>query len=159
MTFADGWQGVVVAGVIYTAIAWATIFVFRLVFVVPFRLWQGGHWLGQEFVYDKPVLAIHRRVSSSDNDKVHTFKFKEAPPGSLVAYSVEVAGRNEFIAVAVGAHPNQIKGMAGHWLESGQRVGGGSVRVNRKRDMCMATSMRVEATPISVRVWITSWSY
>lgn len=105
MTFAEGWKGVVAAGVAYTAIAWLTIFVFRLLFVAPFQLWKGGRWLGQEFVYNAPVLAFHRKVAHIDNDKVHKFQFRDAPPFSLIRYTIEVAGREELIAVTVDAHP------------------------------------------------------
>jgi hypothetical protein len=158
MTFAEGWKGVVAAGIAYTAIAWLTIFVFRLLFVAPFQLWKGGHWLDREFVYDAPVLAFHRKVAAIDNDKVHKFQFRDAPPFSLIRYTIEVAGREELIAVTVDAHPQQNAGMARHLREIGRRIGGGASRVNRKRDMCMRADMRADADPISVRVWVTSWT-
>ena len=35
-----GWQGVVAAGLIYIAVAWLVFFLFRLIFVAPYRLYQ-----------------------------------------------------------------------------------------------------------------------
>ena len=40
MTFGEGWQGVVISGVVYTAVAWTVIFIVRLIFVAPFQMWR-----------------------------------------------------------------------------------------------------------------------
>jgi hypothetical protein len=40
MTFGEGWQGVVLSGLAYTAVAWIAILILRLIFVAPFQLWR-----------------------------------------------------------------------------------------------------------------------
>ena len=40
VTFATGWQGLAVSALIYTAIAWTAILLFKLIFVAPFQVYQ-----------------------------------------------------------------------------------------------------------------------
>lgn len=40
ITFGEGWQGVVLSGVAYTAAAWVVIFIVRLILVAPFLTWR-----------------------------------------------------------------------------------------------------------------------
>jgi hypothetical protein len=40
LIFPDGWQGVVLSAVAYTAVAWVIIFAFRFLCVAPFQLWK-----------------------------------------------------------------------------------------------------------------------
>jgi hypothetical protein len=96
-------------------------------------------------------------VSTSDNERSYHFRFKEAPPFSHVEYTTEIAGHSNLIAVMVEPHWRGAEINVKHLRETGARVGGGSFRVNRKRDMYMATNMLPQADPISVRVWVTSW--
>ena len=92
IAFAEGWRGVASAGSIYIIVAWLAVFAFRLLFVAPFHLWDGGHWMGKEFVYDSPPLAYHRKVAPADNEVARQFRFKEAPPYSSLATRSKLPG-------------------------------------------------------------------
>jgi len=152
VTFAEGWQGVVLGAFVYTIIAWIVIFFFRLLFLAPLQVWREGKWYDGKFVYHEPKRAFVAYVSPTENKKVHHFKFSDAPPAAMISYKIETEWPH-LIVVDVGAHPKQIE------FSSGYPHGGGSMRVNRRRDMYVAITIRENTDPMSVRIYVIGWEW
>jgi hypothetical protein len=64
LVVAEGWKGAVLSGLIYTAIAFVTIFLIRLI-IAPFLIHKEGKWHGQKFVESHPKQL--RRFKSCDD--------------------------------------------------------------------------------------------
>lgn len=143
------WQGLLLI-----ALAWCLIFVVRLLFVAPFTIYRDGEWHGDKFVYAEPKLAFHAYVSPATNNKLFAFKFLDAPPFSLVEYKFDIDAPSNFISIAVMAHPAQCPEFTS---EMSMQYTKGGVRVNRQRNMFLRTFVKPDATPFSVRVYITGW--
>jgi hypothetical protein len=95
VTFDTDWQGLVASGLVYTAVAWVAVFLTRLI-AAPFFLYRDGEWHGQRYVYREPQLAAHLFAQPAHNNKVHNFRFPDAPPFSLIYYGIEFDGRASF---------------------------------------------------------------
>jgi hypothetical protein len=151
---AESWSEIVAQGLFYIIVAWLVIFLARLILVAPFIIYREGTWYGSKFVYRESKLAFHVFVSPAENNRVFEFRYRDAPPFCLIDYRIELDGRPEFISVCVSSHPRQLPKFQTH---DDLRYSRGAIRVGRKRDLCMSTFMRGDATPFSVRIYVTGW--
>ena len=145
---------IVALGLFYIALAWCVIFVFRLLVVAPLTIHRDGTWYGNKLVYREPKLAFHAYVSPADNNRDYCFRFPDAPPHSFIHYNIVLDGRADFLSVQVACTPVQLALFKSH---NDLRYTKGGIRVNRCRDLCMRAFMREDATPFSVRIYITAW--
>ncbi|WP_156433972.1 hypothetical protein [Bradyrhizobium retamae] len=149
----EGWQGIVASGLIYTAVAFLVIFLVRLV-IAPFVIHRDGEWHGLRFVYREPQLGFSHYFKPSENNEVFRFRFKDAPPFSAITYKIVADGRSDFFSIVVAAHE---KGLIEFTTHSDFQYTGGTVAVNKDRDMCAKAFLRPDADPFSIRIYVHSW--
>lgn len=154
MMTADTIYEIIAQGLAYIALSWCVIFVFRLFLVAPFVIYKDGEWHGQKFVYLEPKLAVHAYVSEETNNKLFPFRFTDAPPFSVIYYKFEIDAPSDFLSLIVIANPSQWSDFSG---PADLFYTKGGIRVNRKREMFLKTFVRPNATPFSIRVYVTAW--
>lgn len=148
---ADRWYEIVAQGLLFIVAAWVVIFLFRLVFIAPFVIHREGEWHGHRFVYRQMKLGFHLYASPSKNNETFKFKFRDAPPFSLISYKIELDGRSDFISLLVASNPSQLPTFTS---EQEFQYTGGSIAVDRERNMCLRIFMRPDADAFSVRIWV-----
>ncbi|HVV78559.1 MAG TPA: hypothetical protein VHD59_02950 [Pseudolabrys sp.] len=154
LMLADSWQSAIAQTALFIVAAWFVLLFLRLVFYAPFVMYREGTWHGNRFVFREPKLAFHAFVSTADNNSTYAFRFPDAPPFSFINYKIEPDGPRHYISVAVMAHEKQLPVMA---TEHDCRYTNGGIAVNKDRDLCMRTFLRPDATPFSVRIYVTGW--
>lgn len=152
VTPGPGWEGPVAHAFVAFVVAWLIIFLVRLI-VAPWRVWKAGKWYGKRFVYDTPQLAYTAFIGPADNNKPHLFRFPDAPPNGFIYWIFEV-DFNALTNVDVRCRSKQLMS---YREPSGQQPQGGGFRLNNRRDMCMTTFLRADATPRTVRIFVTGW--
>jgi hypothetical protein len=153
MTIAEGWQGIVLSGLLYTAVAFIAIFLLRLA-IAPFQIHREGIWHGTRFIYREPELAFHAVMSSANNNKVFQFQFLDAPPFSIISYKIETDGVLEMASICVMGHPKQLPTFT---TDRDLRYSQGGFTLNKHREMFVKFFVNASTLPYSVRIYITGW--
>jgi hypothetical protein len=151
---AETWFETVAQGLLYIVAAWLLIFVVRLLFVAPFQIRAEGERHGTKFIYREPKLAFHRYVTRSNNNVIQRFRFRDAPPFTLIDYTIEFSGNRHLVSICVAASPSQLPTFDDKSRLSYTK---GSFPVGKNRDMFITTYLRAEADPFSIRVYVTGW--
>jgi hypothetical protein len=145
---------IVTQGLLYILAAWVVIFLARLIFVAPFQIHREGQWFGKKFVYREPKLAFHNYVSPDENNKLFKFHFPDAPPFAQITYKFVLEAPSNFLSLYVGAHPNNLPDFKSH---TDMQYKGGTLGVNKNRDMYIKTFLKLGTSPFSVRVYVEAW--
>lgn len=142
-----------------SVVASAVIWTAGLVVAIPFRVRKAerkkGSWNGNRFVYREPQLAFTKEWTPANNEDYPLFAFRDAYPGALVDYKIEVDGPVERLnCIVVGAYYfRPIEKMLQH-VRFDLR---GRVRLRKDRQLVLACRSRPETLPAIVRVYVLAW--
>jgi hypothetical protein len=151
--FDQGIGGIFASGASGVVAAWILIFIFRLL-ISPWQIWKDGAWHGNHFIYNENRLVYTTTAQVADNNKAHQFRFKDAPPNALIHWYVEVTPTMAESQYDVGCQPTSLLHLP---RTGGFQPASGTTRVNRKRDMCIATFVKNDNIPRIIRLYVTGW--
>ena len=137
--------------ILYVCLAYCLLFI-ALCAISPWMIERDGEWRGARYVYSEPKLAFHKFVGPSESGKDFTFRFPDAAPFSVVSYYIKPDTAWNFVDVHVAATPAGMASMA--LMHQHQR---GAIRVNHRRDLCCRLIIKENASPFSVRIYVTGW--
>jgi hypothetical protein len=142
-----------------SVIAATAIWAVGLAVAIPFRVRKAesknGSWNGNRFVYREPQLAQTKEWTPADNGNYPLFAFRDAYPGALIDYKIEVDGPVERLnCIVVGAYYfRPIEKMLQH-VRFDLR---GRVRLRKDRQLVLACHSRPDTLPAIVRVYVLAW--
>jgi hypothetical protein len=152
LAFSEGALGALLNTLTGMGAAWLLVFLYQLL-ISPWCIWRDGKWYDGRFVYDQAPLAYVTHITAADNNKLHKFQFRDAPPKALIHWRCDV-DYNALTNIDVAGNPDELK----KYLEPTiHQFEGGSVRVNPKRDLYATTCIREGGAPRTVRIYVTGW--
>ena len=97
---------------------------------------------------------FHNYVSPDENNELFKFRFPDAPPFAQITYKFGLEAPSDFLSLYVDAHPNNLPSFKNH---TDMQYTGGTLGVNKDRDMYMKTFLKPGTSPFSVRVYVEAW--
>jgi hypothetical protein len=139
-------------------LALATLFLVLLI-AAPFVLSGEGQWFGRRFVYREPKLIFHGMFGPSDNAKVKSIKFPDAPPFSWLEFEVKFETDEEFqlTPLVVSASSEGLMALPALALLP-HRPKTGGVTMNRGRWLYVSALTQPTRAPSAVSIYAKSWT-
>lgn len=95
IVFAKGKLGDAAIFAVSVILAWVLVYALRVLWFVPRQIRSQGEWLGTEFIFKEPKLALLTHWRPDDNGKLREFKVAEVPPYSSIRYRIVIDGRED----------------------------------------------------------------
>ena len=113
-----------------------------------------GVWQGNKFIYHSKLHVYTVEVSAQHNDEKLLFKLNDPPIGSLVETIIEIDRHDERVrALVLWPHDNLKGDLRGITKQTRS-----SLRLPKDRTLSLKTYAEPEATPTTIRVFISSWT-
>ncbi|MDP1750055.1 MAG: hypothetical protein Q8L22_11395, partial [Reyranella sp.] len=150
LIFADGPEGQIVGALAAIGAAWVIVFLVRLV-LAPWHLKREGKWLGNEFIFHVPKVALLTKWLPQDNGHPKPFSISDAPPGCYVIYEPKQDSPGYF-SCTLDMHPR-----GGGFNLAEFRLGGGSILYDGK-PLWLFGYVQPDSTGVIVRILIKGYT-
>ena len=138
----------------FAFVCFVVVNAFRAIFKAGRELDKVGTWQGDQFIYHEPMHVLTVSVTAKNNDVPHIFAVPDAEDNSLVVTKMVFdAGQNSAVSAQIG------------WAKSPVVIGGNfhfgmnaSLRLPKDRRLALWTEAIPEASPATIRVYISSWT-
>lgn len=138
------------------AIIWAIpAWIALNVILSPFRVWNEqrklGRWYGPKFIYNTPEPVWTLQIGPEDDDKVLSFKVRDAEPNTHVKFRVQYDGGIGKVQIGLAKSKLQI-----NWDVISRETTYG-VLINKRREAALIAHCPANSDPTIVRIQMLSW--